>query len=116
MLPNLAPFDRQTETVFDALGNPVRRRIIAELGDGPLSVGELALQFAISRPAISRHLALLEEAGLVRHDAAGNRNIYRLDVEGFARTSQWLDRFWDEAEARLRLVAENLTPKGPADD
>jgi len=114
MLPIKQIFDVDSEAVFDALGNPVRRQIVAELGAGPLSVGELAERFAISRPAISRHLAVLEAAALVHHDPAGTRNVYRLDNAGFEATSQWLGRFWDEAEARLKLVAQNLTDR--ADD
>ena len=108
MLPTNLPLDEATEAIFDALGNPIRRQILRRLGGGPLSVGELADAFSISRPAISRHLAQLEAAGLVHPDAAGNRNFYRLEMEGFERTTEWLGRFWDEAEARLRLVAENL--------
>ena len=110
MLPIKLTLEPATETIFDALGNPVRRRMLAELGAGPLSVGELAERFAVSRPAISRHLALLETANLVRHETIGTRHLYRLEASGFERTTQWLGRFWDEAEARLRLVAENLDP------
>ena len=110
MLPLSTSTEDPAEAVFDALGNPIRRHILRLLGGGPLSVGELADAFSISRPAISRHLAQLEAAGLVHHDAAGSRNFYRLEMEGFERTSEWLGRFWDEAETRLRLVAENLHP------
>ncbi len=94
--------------VFDALGNPERRQLVRQLAGGPLSVNELAAGFDISRPAISRHLATLERAGLVTHRAVGTRNLYSLDPRGFEATRRWLDSFWDEAEARLRLVAENL--------
>ena len=101
---------QEADEVFDALGNPVRRQIVGELGQGPLSVGELADRFAISRPAISRHLAQLEQARLVVHVAAGTRHVYRLEAAGFEQSQQWLSRFWSEAEARFRLVAENLAP------
>lgn len=94
--------------VFDALGNPVRRQIVSRLGDGPADVGTLASAFTVSRPAISRHLAVLAGAGLVRHDAAGTRNVYALEPAAFSVGADWLNQFWDEAEARLRLVAENL--------
>lgn len=108
MLQTPANLDPEFEAIFDALGSPVRRQILRELGRGPQSVGRLAAAFSVSRPAISRHLAQLEEAGLIRHSEAGTRNVYRLDAEGFERTSQWLGSFWDEASARLQLVAENL--------
>lgn len=94
--------------VFDALGNPVRRQIVAHLASEPMSVARLAAAFTVSRPAISRHLAVLEDAGLVTHTAAGTRNVYALDAAGFAATRAALDSFWDDAEARFRLVAENL--------
>jgi DNA-binding transcriptional ArsR family regulator len=94
--------------VFDALGNPVRRQILERLATGPMSVGNLAAEFTVSRPAISRHLAVLKDAGLVVHRSEGTRNVYALDPKGFEATRTALASFWDEAEARLRLVAENL--------
>lgn len=94
--------------VFDALGNAVRRDILVRLAASPQSVANLAAAFTVSRPAISRHLAVLEDAGLVVHRARGTRNVYALNPEGFEATRTALDAFWDEAEARLRLVAENL--------
>lgn len=100
--------DESSELVFDALGNPIRRQILRLLANSPHSVGELASTFTVTRPAISRHLALLKSAGLVHLTPAGNRNVYALDQAGFERTAAWLNRFWNEAEARLRLVAENL--------
>lgn len=102
MLPAPLPDD-----ALEALGNAERRRILILLSNGPLSVGALAGNFAISRPAISRHLKILKQAGLIRPQAIGNRNLYALDQHGFTATAAWLDSFWDEAAARLRLVAEN---------
>src|SRR5215213_9650658 len=99
--------------VFDALGNPVRRQILERLADEPMNVGSLAAEFPVSRPAISRHLAVLRDAGLVVHRSEGTRNVYALDPKGFEATRKALDAFWDEAETRLRLVAENL---GDRDD
>ena len=99
------------ELALDALGNPERRKIVLALANGPRSVGDLAAEFPISRPAVSRHLAQLERARLVSHRAEGTRNIYFLDKAGLDATTQWLNRFWDEAEARLRLVAENTAPR-----
>jgi DNA-binding transcriptional ArsR family regulator len=103
---------RLPDDALEALGNAERRRLLVRLADGPQSVGELAAGFAISRPAISRHLKLLETAKLVRHTSEGTRNVYALDHAGFAATTAWLNGFWDEAEARLRLVAENTEDRG----
>ena len=100
------------DLALDALGNPERRKLVLALSDGPRSVGELAAEFPISRPAVSRHLAQLERARLVSHRSEGTRNVYFLDKAGLEATASWLNRFWDEAEARLRLVAENTTPRG----
>jgi DNA-binding transcriptional ArsR family regulator len=99
---------KRSDPAFDALGNPLRRDIVRRLANKPMSVATLAAAFTVSRPAISRHLAVLEEAGLVAHRAEGTRNIYALDPRGFERTRAALESFWDEAEARLKLVARNL--------
>jgi DNA-binding transcriptional ArsR family regulator len=99
------------EAALEALGNAERRRIVQALSDAPHSVGELAALSTISRPAISRHLKQLEEARLVTHRAEGTRNVYALDAAGLTETAAWLTSFWDEAEVRLRLVAENTQPK-----
>ena len=99
------------DMALDALGNAERRRIIKALATGPQSVGELAVNFDISRPAISRHLAMLERAGLVGHQSEGARNIYALNADGLNATTEWLNGFWDDAAARLKLVAENTRPK-----
>jgi predicted transcriptional regulator len=99
------------DAALDALGNSERRRLVQALAEHPRSVGELAAEFPISRPAVSRHLKLLETAGLVTHRAEGTRNIYALDRAGLVDMTAWLTGFWDEAEARLRLLAENTTPR-----
>lgn len=98
------------DLALDALGNAERRRLVRALAEGPQSVTELAAAFPISRPAVSRHLKQLEQAGLVTHRAEGTRNVYALDRSGLEDTAAWLTGFWDEAEARLKLVAENTTP------
>jgi DNA-binding transcriptional ArsR family regulator len=92
---------------FDALGDPNRRAIVGLLGGGDRSVQELADALPISRPAVSRHLGLLKEAGLVRDRAEGTRHLYRLHEEGFQEVRSYLDRVWTEAAARFRLAAEN---------
>lgn len=105
------PLNDLPELALDALGNAERRRLVRALAAGPQSVGELAANLPISRPAVSRHLKQLEQAGLVSHRAEGTRNLYALDAAGLTETAAWLTRFWDEAEARLRLVAENTAPQ-----
>jgi DNA-binding transcriptional ArsR family regulator len=92
---------------FDALGDPNRRAIVSLLVDGDRSVQELADALPISRPAVSRHLRLLKEAGLVRDRTQGTRHLYRLHDDGFEEVRSYLDRVWAEAAARFRLAAEN---------
>lgn len=91
---------------LDALGSPVRRTILRELRVAPLSVGELAARLPVSRPAVSRHLRMLEQAGLVEARAAGARNLYGVRVQGFASVRDFLDEFWDTALARLEELAQ----------
>jgi DNA-binding transcriptional ArsR family regulator len=92
---------------FEALGDAHRRAIIELLATEPRAVGELADQLPISRPAVSRHLRLLKDAGLVTDTAEGNRRIYRLDHEGVETVQAYLKTVWGEALVRFRLVAEN---------
>ena len=86
---------------LDALGNPVRRGILVALRREPLSVNELAERFPVSRPAISRHLKVLREGGLVEVRADGARNQYCVRLRGFTPVREFLDEFWDVALARL---------------
>ena len=95
---------------FDALGDANRRAIVELLRAGDRSVRELADALPISRPAVSRHLRLLKEAGLVSDRAEGTRRLYRLHDEGIAAVREYLEHVWGEAAARFRLVAEN-TPE-----
>jgi DNA-binding transcriptional ArsR family regulator len=90
---------------LDALGNPVRRAILRELRARPLSVGEIAARLPVSRPAVSRHLRALEEAGLVQAREEGTRNIYSVHMQGFASVREFVDAFWDTALARLQELA-----------
>jgi DNA-binding transcriptional ArsR family regulator len=82
------------------LGNEYRREIVALLSTRPCSVNEIARDLPISRPAVSRHLKVLSQAGLVIDEQSGTRRVYRLDRKHF-------ERFWKEATARFRLFAEN---------
>lgn len=92
---------------LDALGSPVRRRILQRLAARPATVGELARHFPVSRPAVSKHLKLLKQAGLVSHQQEGTRHRYCLDRRGFAAAEAWLQQFWTEALENFRLVAES---------
>jgi DNA-binding transcriptional ArsR family regulator len=85
------------DAVFDALGDPTRRRIVQRLRPGPLPVGELAADLPVGRPAVSKHLKVLEGAGLVVHHSIGTRNLYALAPPGFTALQQWLIGTWDEA-------------------
>lgn len=92
---------------FEALADPNRRSIVELLGAQGRSVGELADALPISRPAVSRHLRLLKDAGLVVEQRQGTRRIYRLHDEGVGAVQEYLSRVWGEAAARFRLLAEN---------
>ncbi|MFL5647068.1 MAG: ArsR/SmtB family transcription factor [Chloroflexota bacterium] len=92
---------------FEALGDPNRRAIVEILGSGGRSVQELADALPISRPAVSRHLRLLKDAGLVVEEPHGTRRVYRLHDEGVDEVRRYLERVWGEAAVRFRLVAEN---------
>jgi DNA-binding transcriptional ArsR family regulator len=100
---------------FDALGDPHRRTIVELLSERPRSVREIAEALPISRPAVSRHLRLLKEAGLVTDEAAGTRRLYRLDEAGAEAVRAYLERVWGEALARFRLVAENTRETQPGE-
>jgi len=92
---------------WEALGDPQRRTILRLLGEHERSVGELAAELPISRPAVSRHLRVLREAGLVREQARGTRRIYALQADGPDAVRAYLEQVWGEAAARFRLTAEN---------
>lgn len=99
---------------FGALGDPNRRAIVellARSGADGSSVGELADRLPISRPAVSRHLRLLKQAGLVIEEPQGTRRIYRLHDSGLEAVRDYLERVWGEAAGRFRLFAENVEPR-----
>ena len=97
---------------FDALGDPTRREILRLLSDGDRPVHEIAAALPISRPAVSRHLRLLKDAGMVAEEAQGNRRIYHLREEGLHAVQAYLEGVWGSAAARFRLLAENTTEPG----
>lgn len=92
---------------FDALGDPQRRAIVELLAEGERSVQELADRLPISRPAVSRHLRLLKNAGLVADEAAGTRRIYRLQQQGIDAVQAYIETVWGEAARRFKLLADN---------
>jgi DNA-binding transcriptional ArsR family regulator len=96
---------------FAALADPTRRRVMERLASGPRAVGEIAAGLPVSRPAISQHLKVLKQAGLVSDRAAGARRIYAIDPEGLGPLRAWLDQFWEQA---LNAFAAEFEP--PARD
>lgn len=95
-----------TNQVLDALGDPTRRALCERLAAGPLPVGRLAEQLPVSRPAVSQHLKVLKQAGLVTDRAVGNRRLYELDPAGLAGVRVWLDRVWSDALTAFKTAAE----------
>jgi DNA-binding transcriptional ArsR family regulator len=94
-----------------ALADPTRREIFERLADRPRAVGELAGELPVSRPAVSQHLRVLKQAGLVTDTSEGNRRIYRLNPDGLAELRQYLDQFWSRSLAAFKEVAENTEEK-----
>lgn len=90
----------------EAVGEPIRRQILERLRRGPLPVGELARGLPVSRPAVSQHLGVLKQAGLVIDRAEGTRRVYRIDPSGLAAIRDWLDQFWDVALAAFQAELE----------
>ncbi|MBU6372538.1 MAG: winged helix-turn-helix domain-containing protein [Alphaproteobacteria bacterium] len=102
-------------TVLDALADPTRRAIFERLGQGPATVGALAAGAPVSRPAVSQHLKVLKEAGLVRDTAQGARRVYAIDPAGIGPLRAWLDRVWDDALAAFadEVAAAASSPAAP---
>jgi len=88
------------------LADPTRRAIFERLADRPWAVGELAGELPVSRPAVSQHLKVLKDAGLVTDQRAGNRRIYRLDPEGVGALRDYLDQFWTRALDAYKATVE----------
>lgn len=92
--------------VLDALGDPTRRRILELVREGPKPVGEIAAGMPVSRPAVSQHLRVLKEAGLVRDRRDGTRRLYAVDPAGLSALRAYLETFWDTALAAFKEAAE----------
>ena len=98
---------------WTALGDPTRRAIFERLIGEPLAVGEIARELPVSRPAVSQHLRVLKDAGLVVDRAAGTRRIYRVDPQGIGAMRAELDRFWTQALATFKEVVEGPAEEAP---
>ncbi len=91
---------------LDALGDPTRRAIFERLGKGPCSVGVLASELPVSRPAVSQHLKVLKQAGLVVDHAVGTRRVYRIDPKGVDGLRGYFQQFWTDAMAAFQQAVE----------
>lgn len=97
------------DIALTALADPTRRAVFERLRGGPASVGEIASDLPVSRPAVSQHLKVLKNAGLVRDEADGARRLYEIDPGGLAELRAWLDRFWDDALNAFKAEVECLS-------
>ena len=100
------------QAVVDALAEPRRREILGLIRDRELAAGEIARQFDVTRPAVSQHLAVLKDAGLVSERREGTRRHYRARPEGLAELRSYLDEFWDSGLERLKAEAEKEQKRG----
>jgi DNA-binding transcriptional ArsR family regulator len=91
---------------LSALADPTRREIFERIADRPRPVGELARELPVSRPAVSQHLKVLKDAGLVTDRPAGNRRIYQVDPDGLGALRAYLDRFWSRALSAYKATVE----------
>lgn len=103
MVANLEP--------LTVLGDPTRRTIFERLAAGPMAVGAIARDLPISRPAVSQHLRVLKQAGLVIDRPEANRRIYSIDQRGIAELRAYFDRFWTQALMAFQTAAEQSTGK-----
>lgn len=99
------------DRAFSALYDPTRRAVLERLRDGPRPVGEIARGLPVTRPAVSQHLKVLKEAGLVADRSEGTRRIYHIDPKGLGAMRAWLDQFWDSALAAFAADVERSAKK-----
>ena len=102
----------RSAAVLTALGDPTRRAIFERVARRPAAVGELAGEFPVSRPAVSQHLKVLKEAGLVRDEPNGTRRIYAIDQTGLAAVRTYFEQFWTGSLADFRAAAEQSHQEG----
>ena len=99
------------ERVFAALHDPTRRAVLERLRNGPKPVGQIAHGLPVTRPAVSQHLKVLKEAGLVDDRSEGTRRIYQIDPKGLGAMRAWLDQFWDAALTAFAAEVEASAKK-----
>jgi DNA-binding transcriptional ArsR family regulator len=104
------------EAALKAIAAPHRRQILRLVRKGELSAGEIAAHFDVTRPAVSQHLNVLKEAGLLNERRNGTRRLYRARRQGLAELRTFLEEFWDERLEALKIEAEQEERKGHADD
>lgn len=97
------------EKILAAIADPTRRTIFEQLRDGPRPVGEIAAGLPVSRPAVSQHLKVLRQAGLVTERRQGTRRFYEIDRKGLAPLRTYLENFWDDALAAFKAAADQRT-------
>jgi DNA-binding transcriptional ArsR family regulator len=97
--------------MLEALGDPTRREVFERLRPGPRAVGELAAELPVSRPAVSQHLRVLKEAGLVNDEQEGTRRLYRVDPAGLAELREYFEEFWSDALTAFKELAEETKPR-----
>ena len=97
-----------------ALADPTRRQVFEHLRLGPRAVGDIAAEMPVSRPAVSQHLKVLKDAGLVADQAAGTRRVYYIDPNGLGALRSWLDQFWNQALEAFKAEVEK--PQGTPDE
>ncbi|HNR77546.1 MAG TPA: metalloregulator ArsR/SmtB family transcription factor [Parvularculaceae bacterium] len=103
------PQPSDPQPIFRALADPTRRAIISMLAEKPMTIGAIAASFDVSRPAIAKHLKILEEGDVIRVIPKGRERINSLNADALRRAAQWLaifDRFWDDRLARLKMEVE----------
>lgn len=98
--------NESVQPLFHALGDATRRDVLRRVATGPAAVGAIAEGLPVSRPAVSQHLKVLREAGLVREEAAGTRRIYRIDPRGLGALREWLDAHWQAALGDFKAFAD----------
>ena len=102
--------------LISALADPTRRAVLERLKDGPRPVGEIARGLPVTRPAVSQHLKVLKDAGLVADKSVGTRRIYYIDPKGLGAMRAWLDQFWGAALDGFKLAAEAEAEKARKKD
>ena len=95
-----------SDRVFAALADPTRRTVFERIAERPRSVGALAAELPVSRPAVSQHLKVLKDAGLVADEARGTSRIYHIDPQGLGPVRRWLDEQWERSLENFRKLAE----------